>query len=79
MSADIPDHLIPSTESTQRLRAMGRSLLATADEIDRMIARSSIAHVNEIDALHTDLEEARARWWHRLIGVRWEITGWARR
>lgn len=41
------------------------------------VSRMTVEDVERRDHLHNEIERAHRRWWHGLIGLRWEVTGWS--
>lgn len=68
-----------SREGIAELRAVARDLALIAERLTNLAGELATAHVNEVEGLHDDIEAARRRWWHRLLGIRWEMTGWSRK
>lgn len=53
-------------------------LAVIAGQLGQHATAAAAEHVTRVDHLHNEIEAAHERWWHRFIGVRWEMTGWSR-
>lgn len=59
-----------------RLCGVAQILVEVTTGLAVHLSAVNTAHVNEVDALHREIEEASRRWWHRPLGLTKEVTGW---
>ena len=60
------------------LRHLALDLAEAAEQLQQHATAAANEHVEEADHLHNEIEAAHRRWWHRILGIRWEVTGWSR-